>query len=815
MSYWERPLEEWLTELKSSRHGLTEEQARAAYTRFGPNQVGDVPWALWLRPLLKIVANPLVLILLAATVVSASLGQTVEAAIITTVVLISSVLDFVQSYRSAAAAESLRRSIRTHVTALRDEKAQDIPLEAIVPGDVVCLQAGSIIPGDGLLLDGRDMHLNEAALTGESMPVEKEPGTSSERSALRMGTSVLSGTGTMLIVATGRRTEFGRTAAQLTEGGQRTAFEKGISAFGRLVLWTVLALVLFVFVANLAFHRPLLEALLFSVALAVGLTPEFLPMIVSLSLSAAAVQLGRQRVIVRRLPAIENLGEMDILASDKTGTLTEGRIVLERHVDCFGNRDETVLKWAAVNSALESGLRSPMDDAILAHDHPAVEDYRKLDEVPYDFVRRRVSVFAEGPEGRLLICKGAPESVLAQCTHYRLGQQVLALDDVSRQHATETLNRFSMDGFRVLGVATGVGSSLEESLCLEGFCAFLDPPRADAEEVLSELRARGVRIKVLTGDNPLLTEKICRDVGLPADRMLTGAELERMNPEEFQACLDETVIFARVTPEQKQAIVAGLRRKGHVVGYMGDGVNDAPALRSADVGISVDSAVDVARETADILLLEKGLRPVLEGVLAGRRAFANITKYILMGTSSNFGNMLSMAIASLFLDFLPLLPAQVLLNTFLYDLAQLPLPLDTVEESSLIKPRHWDVATIRKSMLILGPLSSLYDLATFAVLLLVFHASHPLFRTGWFLESLITQVLVIFVIRTTRKPWQSRPSRALVHAVLLSLLAAMLLPYSPLAGPLGFVPLPGSFLAFVGAAALTYLTLVFWVKRLV
>ncbi len=792
------------------------EVVERARRTFGANVLGRRR-SLWLGPLLKIVANPLVLILLVASAASVALGQKVEAAIIVTVVLISSTLDFVQSYRSSAAAERLRSTVSTRIKAVRQGQTVELPIAQVVPGDVVLLEAGAILPGDGIVLEGRDLHLNEAALTGEAMPVEKEASVAGDpRQAVFMGSSVISGTGRALIVATGLSTQFGRTAEHLQEASPQTAFERGIADFGRLVLGTVVILVAFVFAANVWFQRPWLESLLFSVALAVGLTPEFLPMIITVSLSAAAVRMAKARVIVKFLPAIENLGQMDILASDKTGTLTEGRIVLERHVDPFGTRDaeDEVLKWASINSALETGIRSPLDEAILAHDHPSVAAYSKVDELPFDFLRRRLSVVAQGPEGRVLVCKGAPESVLSACTTFRLAGEAGArpLDALERKRCVETFESLSREGFRALAVARGDGLT-ESELCLVGFAAFLDPPRASARETLQHLQQDGIAVKVLTGDNELLTQKICRDVGLDASRILLGAEIEAMDDETLGARIEEINIFARVSPDQKNRLVRLMMKRGHVVGYLGDGINDAPSLKTADVGISVDTAVDVARETADVILLERSLEAVHLGVLEGRRSFANITKYLLMGTSSNFGNMLSMAAASLFLKFLPLLPAQLLLNNFLYDLSQLPLPGDRVDEGSLRKPRPWNLKLVRSFMLVLGPVSSLYDALTFVVLLFYFRAGEALFHTGWFMESLVTQVLVIFVIRTARAPWASRPSPALTVTALGVVAVALAVPYLPLAAQLGFVAPPPAFFVFLALTVTTYLTLVEAVKR--
>jgi Mg2+-importing ATPase len=710
---------------------------------------------------------------------------------------------------------------------LRDGAAGEIPAREVVPGDVIQLAAGDLIPADARLLATKDLFVNEAALTGESLPREKhaDPGSTSDRSlagaaaAIFRGTSVVSGLGAAVVVQTGTATELGQVAAHLAARPPETEFERGTRRFGFLILQLVVFLVLFVFLVNAVFRRQLLDSFLFAVALAVGLTPELLPMIVSLTLSSGAVRMARQKVIVKRLAAIENFGSMDILCSDKTGTLTLGTVTVARHVNLRGEEDETVIRLAAANSVHQTGLKSPLDEAILRHPHPATERMLRVDEIPFDFSRRRVSVVILDEGRRLLVTKGAPEGMFDVCTRVELAGSPVPLDADRRAEAQRLFDRLSGDGYRALAVSyrevpdqPGYTVKDERDLTLVGFAAFLDPPREDVAETVAALRGDGVVVKILTGDNERVTRQICEQVGLSVDGMVLGDDVDRMSDPALAAVAERTTVFARVSPRQKNRIIQALRSRGHVVGCLGDGINDAPALYSADVGISVQNAVDVAKDAADIILLERGLGVLHDGVVEGRRSFGNIMKYVLMGTSSNFGNMVSMAVASLFLPFLPMLPFQILLNNFLYDISQVAIPSDRVDRTYLLKPRRWNVALIRRYMLVLGPLSSAFDILTFVVMLSVFRADETLFRTGWFLESLATQTLVIFVIRTAARPWASLPSRGLVVGVAAALGAGVLLPFSPLAPRLGFTAPPAHFSMFLVAMVAAYLGLVELVK---
>jgi Mg2+-importing ATPase len=817
---WSGPIARLLADLEVTEQGLTSDEARARLARFGPNDLAPPRRFEALRALAAYATDPLVAILLVASLASAVLGQAASSLVIALMLGLSVALNITQAYRSQAAARRLRERVGQSATVVRDGVQRDVPARAVVPGDLIHLGAGDLVPADARLLAAKDLFLNEAALTGESLPVEKHPALEGPAAAVLRGTSVVSGTGSAVVARTGQATEFGAIAARLAQRPPETEFERGTRRFGLLLLKVILFLVLFVFLVNAYVRRDPLQSFLFAVALAVGLTPELLPMIVSVTLASGAVRMARRQVVVKRLAAIENLGSMDILCSDKTGTLTRGEITVARHVNLGGDEDEDVIRLAALNSAYQTGLRSPMDDAILRHEHPAVARHVKIDEIPFDFSRRRVSVVvAEGGERRL-ITKGAPESVLPLCVDVAAGGGRTPLDAATREAAEARFQALGDEGYRVLAVAVrsvdpapAYSVADEHDLTLAGFAAFLDPPHDDVGDTITALRADGVTVKIITGDSDRVTRRICEQVGLDAGDIVLGSAVDGMSDPALGAVAEQATVFARVSPAQKNRIIQALRARGHVVGYLGDGINDAPALRMADVGISVENAVDVARDAADVILLVKRLPVLHEGVVEGRRSFGNIMKYVLMGTSSNFGNMVSMALASLVLPFLPMLPLQVLLNNFLYDVSQVAIPGDRVDRTYMLKPRRWNVAFIRRYMLALGPISSAFDLATFAVMLGVFHADAALFRTGWFVESLATQTLVIFVIRTAQRPWASPPSAGLAATVLGALTAGVLLPFSPLAPWLGFVPPPPRFLGFLVATTAAYLATVEVAKR--
>jgi Mg2+-importing ATPase len=695
----------------------------------------------------------------------------------------------------------------------------------------VSLSAGDLIPGDGRVLAAQDFFVKQALLTGESYPVEKffrdlpEAGQdmADAVNAVFMGTSVVSGSATVLICRTGPNTSLGEISDTLATKAPPTSFEQGTQRFGFLIMRFTILLVLFVVLANAYFHRPWLESFLFAVALAVGLTPELLPMVVSVTLARGAMRMAKKKVIVKRLEAIHNLGSMDVLCTDKTGTLTEARIHLERHVDALGQDSSRVLELAYLNSFFESGLRSPMDDAILEHKEIDVTAWKKIDEVPFDFERRRVSVIIDNGKERLLVVKGAPDDILGFCILCEENgeENPKPMDEAALARVRALHETFARDGFRVLGVAWKRVEQTEHhavvndetELVFAGFAAFLDPPKASAQEALIKLSNAGVAVKVVTGDNELVTRHICEKLGLPITGILTGAEMQAMDDHALSACVENVNLFCRVNPAQKNRVILALKQRGRVVGYLGDGINDAPSLHSADIGISVDGAVDVAKSAAEMILLEQDLNVLHEGVMEGRRTFGNIMKYIMMGTSSNFGNMFSMAGATLFLPFLPMLPVQILLNNLLYDVSEIPIPLDSVDEEYLTQPRHWNMDFIRNFMLSVGPVSSAFDFLTFYIMLHLFHAGEKMFHTGWFIESMATQVLVIFIIRTRRNPFKSRPNLWLTLCSLSVLFLATALPFTPLGRYFGFVPPPLSFYAILAGLVFFYLFAVEGIKQ--
>jgi len=782
----------------------------------------------WPRQLLAKLRNPLLLLLLAASTVSGLTGDLRSFTVIAVMAALSLSLDLIQERRAGRAAERLRQSTVLRASVVRDGREQEIPATEVVPGDLILLTAGDLVPADALVEEARDLFVNQTLLTGETYPVEKHAGTGplsgspEDRSGVFMGTSVISGGGKAVVVQTGPRTVLGQIGASLIREPPPTVFERGTRSFGLLILRVAIGMVLFVILVNTLRGRSALESFLFGVALAVGLTPELLPMVVSVCLARGALRMAAKKVLVKRLSAIHDLGSIDVLCTDKTGTLTEARIRLEQHLDPDGADSAHVLELIYLNSRFESGLRSPLDEAILRHEEVDVSAWTKLDEVPFDFERRRVSVLARrGAEPPLLIVKGAFEDVLALCTSYEGAGQVLPLDSPARARMQARFEALGREGFRVLGVALKEEApdcchaviSDETALVFAGFAAFEDPPKVSAGPALRELAALGISVKVITGDNELLSQKVCRDLAFPGGDAITGVAIEAMDDLALQARVEEAALFCRVSPAQKSRIIVALKARGHAVGFLGDGINDAPSLHAADVGISVDSAADIAKEASDLILLERDLSVLRDGVVEGRRTLGNILKYVLMGTSSNFGNMLSMAASALFLPFLPMLPMQILVNNFLYDLSEVPIPMDEVDQDYIRRPHRWDMGFVRRFMMTVGPVSSLFDVATFLVLLRVFHAGERLFQTGWFVESLATQVLVIFVIRTRGSALRSRPARLLVATSLLVVGAALALPFTPLGPELGFVRPPASFFAVLFGMVATYLVAVEVVKR--
>ena len=827
--FWDRPLQELFQLLQATPAGLTSEEASRRLRLFGPNSLVQESRFAALLSFFRFFSNPLIIILVVASGVSLALGEHVGGLIIIAIVVFSVLLNFLMEFQAQHAVEEIRKQIAITAAVMRDGREQELPIAVLVPGDVIRLNAGDLVPADARLLDVKDLHVRESVLTGESLPVEKaatdlskgKHGVADASNSVFLGTAVQTGIGTAIIVCTGKDTACGEIARRLAMRPPETEFSRGIRHFGVMLTWVTMLLVLFVLLVNIIFHRPVLESFLFSVALAVGMTPEMMPMIITVTLAQGAKRMTKKKVLVKQLAAIEDFGSVDILCTDKTGTLTEGEIVLDRHVDFQGKDDENVLQLIYLNSYFEAGIKSPLDDAILKHEPPSMTGYEKVDEIPFDFNRKRLSVVVRHVEEYLLITKGEAESVFAICDAVAIDGVPQPFDDSRRAEAENTLKKLSADGFRVLGVAVlKLGKqdvytvAAEHAMTLVGFAAFLDPPKEGVLSVLNALKQNGISVVVMTGDNQYVTQKIAHDVGLSADQILIGNQLDTMDDAAVAYQAEKGAIFARVSPEQKNRVILALKARGHVVGYMGDGINDAPSLHTADVGISVMNGVNVAKDAAKIILLEKDLAVLNDGVLEGRRSFANIMKYIIMGTSSNFGNMFSMAAASLFLPFLPMLPSQILLNNFLYDVSQVSIPSDNVDPAMVQKPKRWQIGFIRQFMTIIGPISSIYDFFTFGVLLWVFHASTnaSLFHTGWFVESLATQTLVVFVIRTAANPLKSRPSRPLLISVLAVVAVATGLPYTQLGRLLRFTPLPVSLLAAIAILAVTYLLLVQAVK---
>ncbi len=830
-AWWLKSLSECQKELNADSNGLSNAEALFRLTKYGPNLFRDHHVRPLLIQFLFRFKNPLVILLLIASAISAFTGEMTDFFIIIVIVLSSVTLDFVQEHRANKAAESLRHSVSVRAIVIRDNKTLEVPLADVVPGDIVLLSAGDIVPADGFVLEANDFFVNQALLTGESYPVEKRPGVLTSEpvdlqgaaNAVFMGTSVISGSARMLVVKTGASTAIGAIADSISRQPPPTSFEIGTQRFGLLILRLTILLVLFVLLVNALLHKPLLESFLFAMALAVGLTPELLPMVVSVTLARGALYMAKKRVIVKRLASIQNLGSMDILCTDKTGTLTEAKIKLQQHIDPQGNSSARVLELAYLNSFFETGLKSPLDEAILDHENIDVGTWKKIDEIPFDFERRRVSVLLDNGNRRLLVIKGAPDEIIGLCTTYEIQNNTtqIPLDNLSLEQIREKNANLEKDGFRVLGIAwrevplnhSHAVISDEAGFVFAGFAGFLDPPKESASAALSALNERGITVKIVTGDSELVTQHVCAQLNIPVTGVLTGKEIAQMDDSALRIRVENANLFCRVTPSQKNRIILALKARGHVVGYLGDGINDAPPLHSADVGLSVDSAVDVAKEAADMILLDQDLSVIHAGVLEGRRTFGNIMKYIMMGTSSNFGNMFSMAGAALFLPFLPMLPTQILLNNILYDLSEVPIPLDKVDPEELHKPRKMDINFVRNYMLVIGPISSVFDFLTFYVMLAVLKADETLFQTGWFIESLCTQVLVIFIIRTRGNPFKSHAHPILVLTSLSVVAFAAIVPFTPLGSYFGFVPPPTQFYLILAAMVVIYLVMVEIAKR--
>jgi len=836
-----------LASLQTTAEGLTNHEVALRYREDGPNAVADEHPPSGLRHLVQIVVSPLSLLLIALAGVNALTGSRESAAVIVAIVILASLLSFLQEYRSAKAAETLRALVHVKATLLRrlhphnavagQGQAVQLPLLHIVRGDIVRLAAGNLVPADVRILAAKDLFVNQSTLTGESVPVEKFGGAASIACApfelpnvAFMGTYVTSGTATAVVLATGPRTQFGHIAHDLVAARGSTSFEIGIRRYLWLIVSFMLVMVPAVFLVNGVLKGDWLEALLFAIAIGVGMTPEMLPVVITVNLAKGALAMAGKRVIVKRLASIQNFGAMDVLATDKTGTLTQNRVILERHVDIAGMPSPRVLEFACLNSVFQSGTKSLLDEAVLTHaeleEHiRAGVGYVKIDEVPFDFERRRMSVVVESTDHsiRYLICKGAVEEISAACTRAERRGAVVPLEPDHADDLHAVTRGLNGEGFRVIAVAykempaDPVACSIadETEMVLLGYIAFLDPPKETAGPAIESLRSCGVAVKVLTGDNELVTRHVCRQVGLPSQTALLGSEIAAMSDPELSRRAEATTIFAKLSPEEKARVIRALRARGHVVGYLGDGINDVPALAAADVGISVDSAVDVAKGAAAIILLENSLLVLHDGVVEGRRVFGNVIKYVRMAGSSSFGNMLSMLGASALLPFLPMTPVQILFNNLLYDISQMALATDNVDAEYLAMPRRWDVSGIGRYMVAIGPLSSIFDYVTFGVLAFAFGAlAHPaLFQTGWFVESLLSQTLIVHVIRTGKVPFvESRPSRALLATTIAVCAFGAWLPFSPFASWLGLERLPPHYWPALAAIIVGYLVLTQLVK---
>jgi Mg2+-importing ATPase len=818
-AFWNTSPADLLTQLETRQEGLSNEAARERLIRYGANLLKPPNRSGAPALLLSQFKSPIILTLVFAAGLSFLLHDPVDAVIILMIVLISGFLGFWQERGAADAVEKLLAIVRIKTSVLRDGIQQEIPLEDVVPGEIVLLNAGNAIPADCLILESRDLFVDEAAMTGETYPVEKEAALLSPETPLAgrtnclfMGTHVISGTARAVAVFTGKQAQFGKISERLKLKPQETEFEQGIRRFGFFLLEVTLSLVIVIFAVNVYFHRPVMEAFLFSLALAVGLTPQLLPAIISINLAHGAKKMAGNKVIVKRLASIENFGSMDVLCSDKTGTLTEGSVRLHSALDLAGQASDRVFLYAYLNAFFEKGFANPIDEAIRSHRQPDLSGYEKTDEVPYDFIRKRLSLLVKHEGSHVMITKGTLPRVLAVCSRAETpaGDKVdiaAVAPQILQQFETQSAQGLRLIGlaYREMGAASVIGKDDEREMTFLGFLLFFDPPKKGIAETIDRLKKLGVTLKIITGDNRLVAAKVSRDVGMPEARILTGGELREISDGALLRKVTETDIFSEVEPDQKERIILALRKAGHVVGYMGDGINDASALHAADVGISVDTAVDVAKEAADIVLLEKDLAVLVQGVQEGRTTFANTLKYVFMSTSANFGNMFSMAGASLFLPFLPLLPKQILLTNLMTDFPEMTIATDAVDAEMVNRPRRWDIAFIRKFMFTFGLVSSVFDYLTFGVLLMVLHATPEQFRTGWFMESVVSAAVIVLVIRSRRPFYKSRVGIQLLVATLAVVTAALILPFTPLGRIFGFVTLPASFLLILGLIMILYI----------
>lgn len=797
----------------ASPDGLSQEEVRTRLKRDGLNTIQEERHTHAIVLFLQNFKSPLVVVLLAVSGISFALGNVLDGVLIALMVAMSVVLNFVQEYKANKAVLLLKERVLAKATVLRDGRLLEVPTFGLVVDDVIELNAGDVVPADATVISANDFFINQSALTGEAFPVEKTMYDGSN--AIFAGTAVATGSARAVITATGMRTQYGTIAAQLSKVEEPNEFTRGIDRFSVFIVRVIVVLALVVFFVVAVKSGDRVAAMLFAIAIAVGMTPEFLPAIMAVMMAKGSINMGRRGVIVKRLSAIPAFGSIDVLCTDKTGTITEDRIALIECVDVNNEHSAQVFELAYLTSAFQTGITNPLDQAILEKEELSIEQYGKIDEIPFDFERKRMSVVVAAGKDAWLITKGAPEEMLGITTHYRVGTVSHKFTERTRDQVHALYEQLSREGFRVLAVGVRkvkpqnrvFTKADEKELEFVGFASFLDPAKEDARQAIDELEALGVRIKVITGDNSLVTEKICRDADIPITGILLGDEVRAMTPEELAQKVAHVSVFARCTPLDKLAIIKALRASGHVVGYLGDGINDALPLKEADVGISIAGAVDIARESADFILTKKSLTTLAAGVVEGRKAFGNTIKYVMMGLSSNFGNMLSMSAAAFMLPFLPMLPIQILLNNFLYDFAQVAVSTDKVDETFMHKPRRWDISFIKKTMYVFGPLSTLFDFAMFGVLWLFMRGNPSVFQTGWFIGSLATQTLVIHVIRTRETPFfKSLASNALIATTTLVVVIGWLLPFTPLGRAVGLVPLPA--LLYVAILTIVVLYLV-------
>jgi Mg2+-importing ATPase len=818
-AFWSLTASDLLEGLHTSREGLTEAEARQRLERFGANTLKARKHAGVLSLLLSQYKSPIILLLLFACLLSFALANHVDALIILAILLVSGLLGFWQEYGASNAVAKLLAMVQIKATVCRQSPPQEIPVEEIVPGDVILLKAGDVIPGDCLIIESKDLFVDEAPLTGETFPVEKAVSTlpadaslSQRTNALFMGTHVVSGTAAAVVALTGAATVFGQVSQRLRLKAPETEFERGVRRFGYFLMEVTLLLVIAIFAINVYLARPVLDSFLFSLALAVGLTPQLLPAVISINLATGAKRMAREKVIVKRLAAIENFGSMNVLCVDKTGTITSGVAQVHGALGLDGQPSDKVMLYAYLNSFYESGFANPIDEAVRQYCWLDITGWRKVDEVPYDFIRKRLSVLAARNGDHLMITKGALKNVLEACSTAELASGEVAPVDAKREEIQRYFEQFSEQGLRTLGIAyrargpaATIGKDDERDMTFLGFLLINDPPKPGVVETIKRLQELGVSLKIITGDNRLVAAELGKNVGLKSPTLLTGPDLRQLRDEALLHQVRKAHIFAEVEPNQKERIILALRKAGNVVGFMGDGINDAPALHAADVSLSVDSAVDVAKEAADIVLLEKDLGVLVKGVQEGRITFANTLKYVFMATSANFGNMFSMAGASLFLTFLPLLPKQILLTNLLTDFPEMTIATDSVDPEMVEHPRRWDLQFIRRFMLTFGLISSIFDYLTFGMLLWLLKATEDQFRTGWFQESVISAAVIVLVIRSRRPFFRSRPGTYLLAATLLVVAATVLFPYTPLGAFFNFQPLTVEFLLMIGLILLLYI----------